>query len=338
VSDKGKLDFDMQVADSYGRILHKLRVSVTDRCNLRCEFCMPKSPTWLPPDEILTYEEMLRVIKTCAAMGVQKIRLSGGEPLMRRDLDRFVRMLRGIPGISFIGMTTNGLMLPEKAAALKEAGLDSVTISLHSLKPDRFRTITGGGKLEDVMAGIQAAIENGFRPIKINSVIMRGFNDDEILDLASLAFSNDLTVRFIEFMPFDGKQSWEMDKVVSGDEIVEIIRKRYRILSLPREASSTARVYKFVHGKGEVGIITSVTEPFCSDCERIRLSANGRIFTCLFDSLSYDLKPLLRGGAPDGALSDFIRDAVSRKPPGVQALLKHCNTLEHVRAMYTIGG
>lgn len=299
---------------------------------------MPNSPVWLPPDEILTYEEILRVISTCAKMGVQKIRLSGGEPLIRRDLDRLVRMLKDVPGISFIGMTTNGLLLPEKAAALKEAGLDGVTISLHSLDPNRYRDITGGGRIKNVLAGIEAAKENGFRVLKINSVIQRGFNDDEILDLASLAFNNDLTVRFIEFMPFDGQKYWSMERVVSGDEVIEKIRTRYKILPLPREPSSTAKVYKFVHGMGEVGIITSITEPFCSDCDRIRLAANGKILTCLFDRSSYDLMPLLRGTATDEELSDFISYAVSKKAPGVRTLLQHCNSLEHVRAMHTIGG
>jgi len=299
---------------------------------------MPKSPVWLPPEEILTYEEFSRVIAICAKLGVEKIRLSGGEPLMRRDLDRLVRMLRDIPGISFIGMTTNGQLLADKATALREAGLDGVTISLQSLKPEKYNAITGGGRIERVLAGIEAAKQNKFRPIKINSVIERGFNDDEILDLASLAFSNDLTVRFIEFMPFDGQQIWSMEKVVSGDEVIQVIRKRYKILPLPREQSSTARVYKFVHGKGEIGIITSITEPFCSDCDRIRLAANGEIFTCLFDGSSYDLKPLLRGTATDEALANFITYAVAKKAPGVQSLLKHCDTLQHVRAMHTIGG
>jgi cyclic pyranopterin phosphate synthase len=299
---------------------------------------MPNSPVWLPPEEILTYEEFSRVIAVCAKLGVEKIRLSGGEPLMRRDLDRLVRMLRNVPGISFIGMTTNGQLLAEKAAALGEAGLDGVTISLQSLKPERYYKITGGGRIERVLAGIEEAKASGFKPIKINSVIERGFNDDEILDLASLAFSNYLTVRFIEFMPFDGQQSWSMEKVVSGNEIIKVIRRRYKILPLPREPSSTARVYKFVHGKGEVGIITSITEPFCSDCDRIRLTANGEIFTCLFDRSSFDLKPLLRGTANDEALANFITYAVSKKAPGVRSLLKNCSTLQHVRAMHTIGG
>jgi cyclic pyranopterin phosphate synthase len=299
---------------------------------------MPEDPTWLSQDEILTYEEMFRVISLAVSMGVQSVRLSGGEPLMRRDLEELVRMIRRIPGLRFIGMTTNGFMLPEKAAALKEAGLDGVTISLHSLNPERFSDVTGGGKLDGALAGIAAAQEYQFDPIKINAVTMRGFNDDEILDLASIAFSNRLTVRFIEFMPFDGQQTWQRDRVVSGDEIISKIRKKYRLIPLPRERSSTAKVYRFLDGQGEIGIITSVTEPFCSDCNRIRLAANGKMYTCLFDRSSYDLKPLLRGDASDQELCGFMRDAVARKPPGVQDMLKHFQTLQHVRPMYTIGG
>jgi cyclic pyranopterin phosphate synthase len=328
----------MHVADSFGRVPRKLRVAVTDRCNLRCQFCMPKSPAWLPTDEILTFEELVRVISLCAEMGVEKIRLSGGEPLMRRDLPRLVRMLKSVRGIRFIGMTTNGQLLTEKAAALKEAGLDSVTISLQSLRPDRYREITGGGRLEKTLAGIEAAKDNQFKPIKINSVIMRGFNDDEILDLASIAFSNDLTVRFIEFMPFDGQHQWGMDRVVSGEEVIMKIRRRYSLLPFPREHSSTAKIYKFMNGKGEIGVISSVTEPFCSDCDRLRLTANGKVFPCLFDNACYDLRPLLRGGATDETLASIIRDAVSRKGLGIQNLLEQCESLEHVRPMYTIGG
>jgi cyclic pyranopterin phosphate synthase len=328
----------MHVADSFGRVPRKLRVAVTDRCNLRCQFCMPDSPVWLPTDEILTFEELVRIVRLCAEMGVEKIRLSGGEPLMRRDLPRLVGMLKGVRGIRFIGMTTNGQLLGDKAAALKQAGLDSVTVSLQSLRPDRYKEITGGGRLDRTLAGIEAAKENKFTPIKINSVIMRGFNDDEILDLASMAFSNDLTVRFIEFMPFDGQHQWGMDRVVSGEEVIMKIRKRYGLLPFPREHSSTARIYKFMKGQGEIGIISSVTEPFCSDCDRLRLTANGKVFPCLFDNTCRDLRPLLRGGATDETLSRIIRDAVWRKGPGVQNLVEQCKSLEHVRPMYTIGG
>jgi cyclic pyranopterin phosphate synthase len=299
---------------------------------------MPKCPVWLPSDEILTFEELLRVASLCAEIGVEKIRLSGGEPLMRRDLPELVHMLKGVRGIRFIGITTNGQLLTENAAALKEAGLDSVTISLQSLKPLKYKEITGGGRLEKTLAGIEAAKDSEFKPIKINCVVIRGFNDDEILDLASMAFSNNLTVRFIEFMPFDGQRQWGMDKVVSGEEVVTRIRKRYSLLGFPRELNGTARIYKFTNGEGEIGIISSVTEPFCSDCDRLRLTASGNLYACLFDNTSYDLRSLLRGGASDEALSYLIREAVLKKPPGVQTLLKACKNLEHVRPMYTIGG
>jgi len=326
------------LSDSYGRVARKLRISVTDRCNFRCQFCMPKTPVWLPRSEILTYEEIHRVTSLLVKMGVEKIRLSGGEPLMCRDIERLVAMLSKIPGVRSLSMTTNGFRLAEKAAALRKAGLKSVTVSLHSLKPDRFTEITGGGIYDDVAGGIKAARKNGFNPLKINSVIIRGCNEDEIADLASLARAGDVTVRFIEYMPFDGQHMWGMEKVVSGKEIVEKIRERHELVKLPRETGSTAEIYRFADGPGEIGVITSITEPFCSDCDRVRLSADGKIVPCLFDKAGFDLRPLMRGGASDGAILSFIRDAVSRKAPGVETLLKNYHRLEHVRPMHTIGG
>lgn len=299
---------------------------------------MPKTPVWLPRSEILTYEEISRISSILAKMGVEKIRLSGGEPLMRRDIERLVGMLSKVPGIRSLSMTTNGFLLTEKAAALKKAGLQSVTVSLHSLKPERFSEITGGGVYDVVAAGIKAAKKNGFSPLKINSVIIRGCNDDEIADLASLARAGDITVRFIEYMPFDGQHMWGMEKVVSGKEIIEKIRERYELVKVPRESGSTAEVYRFADGPGMIGVITSITEPFCSDCDRVRLSADGKIVPCLFDKTGFDMMPLLRGGASDEALFNFIRDAVSRKAPGVETLLKNYQRLEHVRPMHTIGG
>jgi cyclic pyranopterin phosphate synthase len=299
---------------------------------------MPKTPVWLPRNEILTYEEVYHVSSLLIRMGVEKIRLSGGEPLMRRDIERLVEMLSQARGVSSLSMTTNGFLLAEKAAALKKAGLKSVTVSLHSLKPERFSEITGGGLYEDVAAGIRAAKKNGFNPLKINSVIIRGCNDDEIVDLASLARIGDVTVRFIEYMPFDGQHMWGMEKVVSGREIIEKICEQYELVKVPRESGSTAETYRFADGPGEIGVITSITEPFCSDCDRVRLSADGKIVPCLFDRTGFDLRPLLRSGASDEALSNFIRDAVSRKAPGVETLLKNYHKLEHVRPMHTIGG
>jgi len=327
-----------QLVDSNGRIARKLRISVTDRCNFHCQFCMPKTPVWLPRSEILTFEEIHRVVSVLTGIGVEKIRLSGGEPLMRQDIEKLVEMLAGVPGIRSLSMTTNGFLLADKAKVLRKAGLKSVTVSLHSLKPERFSQITGGGVYEKVVAGIRAAKENGFKPLRVNAVVIRGCNEDEIVDLASLAISGDLTVRFIEYMPFDGQRLWGMEKVVSGKEIIERIREQYELIPVPRENGSTAKVYKFANGVGEIGVITSITEPFCSDCDRIRLSADGKIVPCLFDKAGYDLRPLLRGGASDETLSNFMRDSVLRKAAGVETLLKKFKTLEHVRPMHTIGG
>jgi cyclic pyranopterin phosphate synthase len=326
------------LSDSFGRVARKLRISVTDRCNFRCQFCMPKTPVWLPRREILTYEEIHRVASLFAQVGVQKIRLSGGEPLMRKDIENLVQMLATIPGIKSLSMTTNGFLLAEKAAALKEAGLKGVTVSLHSLKPERFSEITGGGVLRKVLTGIRAAKENGFTPLKVNAVVIKGCNEDEIADLASLARAGDVTVRFIEYMPFDGQQLWGLEKVVSAKEIVDRIRERYELVAIPRETGSTAKIYRFADGPGEVGVISSITEPFCSDCDRIRLSADGKIVPCLFDKSGFDLRPLLRNGASDEAILHFMRDSVLRKAPGVETLLKQFSTLAHVRPMHTIGG
>jgi cyclic pyranopterin phosphate synthase len=299
---------------------------------------MPKTPIWLPRSDILTYEEIHRVAGILSRMGIAKIRLSGGEPLMRRDIENLVALLSRIKGIHSLSMTTNGFVLEEKASALKMAGLDSVTISLHSLKADRFSEITGGGPLDRVLAGIKTAMATGLKPLKINAVIIRGCNDDEIADIASLASSEDVTVRFIEYMPFDGQRLWGMEKVVSGKEIVRNLRERYELELIPRESGSTAQVYKIANGVGKIGIITSITEPFCSDCDRIRLSADGKIVPCLFDKTGFDLRPLLRGGGSDQEIGDFIVSAVHRKAPGVETLLRNYRTLEHVRPMHTIGG
>ncbi len=299
---------------------------------------MPKTPVWLPRNEILTYEEIQRVVSLFASVGVEKVRLSGGEPLMRRDIETLVQMLADVPGIRSLTMTTNGFLLAEKAAALKNAGLKSVTVSLHSLKPERFSQITGGGVFSKVVDGIRAAKENGLNPLKINAVIIRGCNEDEIADLASLAREGDVTVRFIEYMPFDGQRLWGMEKVVSGREIVMKIREHYELEPVPREAGSTAKIYRFEDGVGEIGVITSITEPFCSDCDRIRLSADGKIVPCLFENTGFDLRPLLRIGGSDEAILGFMREAVLRKAPGVETLLKKFNRLEHVRPMHTIGG
>lgn len=299
---------------------------------------MPTTPVWLPRNEILSYEEIERVVSLFAKLGVEKVRLSGGEPLMRKDIEKLVAMLTRVPGISSLSMTTNGFLLAEKAAILRKAGLQSITVSLHSLKPERFSEITGGGVLQKVADGIRAAKESGFKPLKVNAVIIRDCNEDEIAGLAGLARAGDVTVRFIEYMPFDGQRLWGMEKVVSGREIIRTIQDHFDLEPIPRETGSTAKIYRFTDGPGEIGVITSITEPFCSDCDRIRLSADGKIVPCLFDRTGFDLRPLLRNGGSDQAILDFMRDSVSRKAPGVETLLKKFDKLEHVRPMHTIGG
>jgi cyclic pyranopterin phosphate synthase len=298
---------------------------------------MPKTPIWLPHSEILTFEEIQRVTSILARMGVEKIRLSGGEPLVRQEIEKLVELLANVPGVKSLSMTTNGSLLAEKARTLKRAGLDSVTVSLHSLKPTRFTQMTGG-VYERVVAGIKAAKEVGLNPIKVNAVIIRGCNEDEIVDLASLAISGDVMVRFIEYMPFDGQRLWGTEKVVNGKEILERVRESYELITDPRPSGSTAKTYRFIDGPGEIGVIASITEPFCSDCDRIRLSADGKIVPCLFDNSGYGLKPILRSNASDGVVADFVSQAVLRKATGVETLLQKYGTLQHVRPMHTIGG
>ncbi|MDW8043739.1 MAG: GTP 3',8-cyclase MoaA [Nitrososphaerota archaeon] len=327
------------LVDSFGRVARKLRISVTDRCNFRCSFCMPKNPVWLDRREVLTLEEIARLTRIFVRMGVDRVRLTGGEPLVRRGVVDLVRMLRGIEGLRSLAMTTNGYYLAELAEQLKSAGLESVTVSLHSLKPERYEEVIGvRGVFDKVVEGVRRALEVGMR-VKLNVVVIRGCNDDELLDFAKLSRETGVVVRFIEYMPFDGERLWRPELVVSGREVVEAISRAYPLVQEPREPGSTSKNYRFADGSpGGIGVITSITEPFCSDCDRVRLTADGRVVPCLFSKSSYDVRPLLRGGASDGEIASFIREAFRRKFAGVEALLRSESVPEHVRAMYTIGG
>ncbi|MEM1943192.1 MAG: GTP 3',8-cyclase MoaA [Candidatus Caldarchaeum sp.] len=329
----------MELVDGFGRAARKLRLSVTDRCNFRCDFCMPLHPVWIPHSEILTYEEIARVVKILASMGVSKVRMSGGEPLMRRDVEKVVRLVKNVPGVESVSMTTNGYFLAEKAESLKQAGLDSVTVSLHSLKPERFEQIVGQREVfSRVMEGLRKAREVGLKPVKINCVITRGCNDDEILDFVELGRQTGMVIRFIEYMPFDGRHTWSSDRLVSGREIIAKIEERYSLVKLPREAGSTSVAYRLVDGSGEVNVITSMTQPFCGDCDRIRLSADGKIVPCLFSRDEYDVKKLVRGGASDEEIAEFIRSAFRRKFAGVETMIKSGRVSPLIRPMHTIGG
>jgi cyclic pyranopterin phosphate synthase len=326
------------LVDAFGRIAKKLRISVTDRCNFTCIFCMPSQPVWIPKEEILTFEEIERLVRIFVKLGIEKIKLTGGEPLVRKDIEVLIKRISNIEGIKSISMTTNGYFLPEKAKILKEAGLDSCTISLHSLDKEKFNSVTGKDVYDRVLKGIQAAIDAGFEKVKINTVIIRGYNENEILDLVEFARNNKLILRFIEFMPFDGLHFWDLEKVVSGEEILRVIKKKYEFEKIPREYGSTSQNYRFKDGKGEFGIITSITRPFCADCDRIRLKADGKIVPCMFSKDEYDLKNPLRNGASDEELMELIKAYYYKKFRGVEVLIKSRKIPSHIRPMHTIGG
>ena len=331
---------DGRLNDSFGRFASKLRVSVTDRCNFRCDFCMPEKPVWLDSSEILTFEEIKRVAAILATMGVERVRVSGGEPLVRREVEKLVGMLSSIRGIKSVAMTTNGALLKEKASSLKAHGLSGVTVSLHSLRPELYDRITGTRDMfERVRDGIEEAERVGIRPVKINCVVTRGCNESEILEFAKMAHDDDRIVRFIEYMPFDGTKFWDTSLLVPGSEIVETISKKYPLEPLNREHGSTSSKFGFTdRSKGEIGTITSMSRPFCGDCDRIRLKANGNLVPCLFSVAEYGLKDLMRGGATDGEIEAAIRRAFWQKFEGVASLMENKVEVRHVRPMHTIGG
>ena len=310
------------LSDSYGRVARKLRIQVTDRCNYRCDFCMPPDPVWLERKEILSFEEITRVSGILANMGVEKIRLSGGEPLVRKDVDRLIASVAAVPGIKNVSLTTNGSMLKRMAAKLRESGLSGVTLSLHSLRPDRYESITGAkDMLGRVLDGMDEAMRVGM-PLKVNCVVRRGNNDDEIPDFVRLARRLGISVRFIEYMPFDGRRFWDEERVVSGAEIIAKATAASGLVEVPRDHGSTATAYRFKDGAaGEICTITSMTKPFCSDCERIRLTAEGKIVPSLFTKDEYDVRALLRSEAGDEEIARIIRESFWLKFEGVESLI-----------------
>ena len=301
--------------DGHGRRISDLRVSVTDRCNFRCQYCMPADGLpWLERDHILRFEEIQRVVGVMAGMGVTDVRLTGGEPLVRRDFPRLVGMLAGVPGVEDLSLTTNAYLLERDAEALVAAGITRVNVSIDSLQRDRFFQLTRRDSLPQVLRGLHAiAAFPEVRPIKVNAVALRGFTEEEALPFADFARSTSFQVRFIEFMPLDGDHAWSSDQVLPGEEIREIIHRVHPLEEAPREAHATARVFRFLDGRGEIGFINPVSEPFCADCNRIRLTADGKLRTCLFSIHETDLREPLRAGAGDAELETVIRDAVWRK-------------------------
>ena len=332
----------MDLVDSFGRVVRDLRISVTDRCNFRCTYCMPaEGMTWLDRSEVLTYEEIERVARICVEkFGVDSLRLTGGEPTVRAHLPQLIAKLAALrlpdgtkPDIA---LTTNGATLRNIAVELRDAGLDRINVSMDSLKPERFFAMTRRDELHNVLAGIAEAQVAGFSPMKVNAVVERGANDDEILDLVRYGRDNNVEVRFIEFMPLDATNEWERNKVVSQDEIVATISAEFPLELMPARGAAPADRWRFLDGKGTVGVIPSVTHPFCGDCDRVRLTSDGQFRTCLFATDESDIRALLRNGGTDAEIAELIQVAVGAKWAGHQ--INQVNFSRPNRSMSQIGG
>ena len=301
--------------DAHGRAISDLRVSVTDRCNFRCQYCMPADGLpWLERDEVLSFEEIERLVRLFVGLGIEDVRLTGGEPLVRREFPRLVAMLAGIEGLADLSLTTNAYLLERDADALVAAGIGRVNVSIDSLARDRFFEITRRDALPQVLRGLEAiAAHETVRPIKVNAVAMRDFTEREVGAFVELARTTGYQVRFIEFMPLDADRAWTRDSVLTGAELRALVEREHPLVERERESAATARVFDFADGRGEIGFINPVSEPFCADCNRIRITAEGKLRTCLFSVHETDLREPLRGGAADAELAELIRDAVWRK-------------------------
>lgn len=323
--------------DGLGRVINSLRISVTDRCNFRCTYCMPEEVDFMQRDLLLSFEEITRFVRIVAPLGINKLRLTGGEPLVRKNLPELIRQLNTIDGINDIGMTTNGFFLKEHAQSLKDAGLHRINVSLDTLVTEKFVEITRRDALQNVLDGIRAADEAGFTPIKINAVAIRGFTEDEIPGFAELARNHGHQIRFIEFMPLDADNLWENQKVLPGREIIERINAIYPIEPVHNSQKEPATLYRFKDRKGgDIGIIPSVTEPFCDHCNRIRITSDGKLRTCLFSNSETDLRSMLRSDAGDDAIAHQVVEAVRNKEPGHK--INQPDFIKPQRAMFSIGG
>ncbi len=324
--------------DGHGRPIGDVRISVTDRCNFRCQYCMPaEGLPWLNRESLLSYEEVARLVALLGAMGVHDVRLTGGEPLVRKELWRLVEMLSGLDDVHDLSLTTNGYLLARQVDDLVRAGLKRINVSLDSLAPDRFFQLTRRDSLAQVLEGLEAAEAHPeLRPIKVNVVALKDFTEDEVVRFADFARRTPYVVRFIEFMPLDADRSWSADKVLPNEEIRRLIHEVHPLEPVGRERHGTSRRWRFADGQGEIGFISPVSEPFCGDCNRIRLTAEGMLRTCLFSLNETDLRAPMRSGANDAELEQIIRDAVWRKE------LKHHigdeGFVQPARSMSRIGG
>jgi len=391
LGENHEINVQNSLSDRYGRVARKLRLSITDRCNMQCIYCMPRDmdkkdakfdigsnrsnnnnddnttiqKKWLAQDEVLTYEEFSRVSHIMAKLGIEKIRVTGGEPLIRPRVEDLIAKLSDIDGINSISMTTNGIYLANKADLLKRSGLQSVNISLDTLKPERFKSMCGIDGLQKVLNSIHVS-ENAGLKVKINTVVVRGWNDDEVVNFARFARETGHTVRFIEFMPLDGSGIWLPDLVVSKSEISSRIRKEvcdlqplefgnienscnavkddnddngnYYNKNEEDRRSAPGKIFSFDDGKGTVGFIPSMTEPFCEQCDRMRITSDGRLLTCLFENPGHDIRSLLRNGKSDQEISDYILECTKRKPEGVISSIRSKTLKPTMNLMHTIGG
>ncbi len=326
----------MPLQDKFGRQITDLRISVTDRCNFRCVYCRSANPeNHMAERELLTWEELERLARILVSLGIRKVRVTGGEPLVRGGVEDFIARLNRM-GVQDLSMTTNGHLLAERCERLVAAGLDRINISLDSLDSEKFERITRTRSFDKVMAGIDAAQASALRPVKVNAVLVRGLNDDEVEAFAEFAHERDLIMRFIEFMPLDADRHWTRDLVVTAAEIKKRIEARWKLLPIPHERSETARKYKFADGRGQIGLIAPVSQPFCGFCSRIRITADGKLRTCLFSKEDHDLKFLLRDGAGDTPIAEYIQSVVAEKEEGHR--INEPDFVPPSRTMVFIGG
>ncbi len=330
---------ELPLIDTFGRVHNNLRISVTDRCNIRCFYCMPADNVqFMNRRDLLTFEEIERLVLAVVPLGINKLRLTGGEPLVRRDLHRLVERLVPIPGILDVGLTTNGILLSEQAQALYNAGLRRLNVSLDALSPEKFREITRREGFEQVIAGIQKARDVGFTSIKLNAVAIRGITEDEVVPFGHFARQTGCEVRFIEYMPLDADAAWERDKVLFAQEIISLLESGIGPLR-PLQSShpqAPALDYQFADGIGRIGFISSISRPFCASCNRARLTADGKFRNCLFSLEETDLRALLRGGGSDDDLRAAIRQSIAAKWEGHE--INTARFVQPARSMHSIGG
>lgn len=325
--------------DPYGRQIDYLRISVTDRCNLRCFYCMPSEGVQpLNHEEILSYDEIIRIVRIAAPIGIRKVRITGGEPLARKNIVSLIRSLKAISGIENLSLTTNGVLLEKYADELAAAGLDRVNVSLDSLNPERYAEITRGGSLEAVLGGIKSAEKAGLNPVKINMVPIRGFNEAEIEDFAKITLQKPYQVRFIEFMPIGAREQWSREKYIPINEIKAIVEKVGSLTPVKIRRSGPARYFRFENALGVVGFINAVTHQFCGDCNRLRLTSDGKLRPCLFSETEIDLKTPIRNGASDAEIERLINLAIEVKPKGHGIGCKDDSAFMKLRPMSKIGG